>query len=220
MHLKPFLPQLQRTFIKSLSDPTSNIVRSRAANALGILITLQTRVDPLVAELVSGIRTSEASIKETMMNALQNVVSKTGADLSDTSKRSVISVIADGLSDNADAGMMACAARLLGSLAKALALEDTRATVQDHVLSESAPLYGSLMAINALLADTPTLLEDLGIVDQVVDRVIEASENEKVHNDYTSDFREFTWDDRITYPKQQSLQLASYCLPITSRMKK
>lgn len=85
MHLKPFLPQLQRTFIKSLSDPTSNIVRSRAANALGILITLQTRVDPLVAELVSGIRTSEASIKETMMNALQNVVSKTGADLSDTS---------------------------------------------------------------------------------------------------------------------------------------
>ncbi|KAI9312237.1 armadillo-type protein [Dichotomocladium elegans] len=179
MHLKPFLPQLQRTFIKSLSDPLSSIVRSRAAASLGILITLQTRVDPLVAELVSGIRVSEPNIKETMIDALQNVISKTGTEISETSKRGVISVIAEGLADNAEVGMMACAARLLGSLSKALGHDDARAVVEEHVVSDSAPLYGSLLAINALIVDAPNLLEDLGVVDEVVERVLKAVMSEK-----------------------------------------
>jgi HEAT repeat protein len=45
--LKAFLPQLQSTFVKALSDPTAD-VRSRAAVALGKLMTLHSRVDPLV----------------------------------------------------------------------------------------------------------------------------------------------------------------------------
>ncbi len=47
--LKPFLPQLQRTFAKSLADPSSEVLRSRAAKALGTLITMTPRVDPLIA---------------------------------------------------------------------------------------------------------------------------------------------------------------------------
>ena len=49
--LKPFLPQLQRTFAKSLADPSSEVLRSRAAKALGTLITLTPRIDPLIAGL-------------------------------------------------------------------------------------------------------------------------------------------------------------------------
>ncbi|KAI9261620.1 armadillo-type protein [Phascolomyces articulosus] len=174
MHLKPFLPQLQRTFIKSLSDPSSAVVRSRAASALGILITLQTRVDPLVSELVSGIRTSEPAIKETMMDALQMVVAKTAKDMSDVSKRGVMSVITEGLADQAEPGMMVAAARLLGSLCKALSLKDAEPIVHEHVLSSAAPQYGAVLSINALLIDLPTLLEDMECVDQVIDFVIDA----------------------------------------------
>lgn len=47
--LKPFLPQLQRTFAKSLADPSSEVLRSRAAKALGTMITLTPRIDPLIA---------------------------------------------------------------------------------------------------------------------------------------------------------------------------
>src|SRR5882757_1371546 len=47
--LKPFLPQLQRTFAKSLADTSSEILRIRAAKALGTLITLTPRIDPLIA---------------------------------------------------------------------------------------------------------------------------------------------------------------------------
>ncbi|KAI8988374.1 armadillo-type protein [Mycotypha africana] len=52
MHLKLFLPQLQRTFVKSYSDSTSDVVRERAAAALKVLSTLQPRVDPTVAEIL------------------------------------------------------------------------------------------------------------------------------------------------------------------------
>ena len=49
LFVKPFLPQLQRTFTKCLADPSSELLRSRAAKALGTLITLTPRVDPLIA---------------------------------------------------------------------------------------------------------------------------------------------------------------------------
>lgn len=51
--LKPFLPQLQRTFAKSLADTSSELLRSRAAKALGTLITLTPRIDPLIAGIAS-----------------------------------------------------------------------------------------------------------------------------------------------------------------------
>lgn len=50
--LKLFLPQLQRTFIKSYSDSPSDEVRELAAKALKVLSTLQPKVDPTVAEIL------------------------------------------------------------------------------------------------------------------------------------------------------------------------
>ncbi|KAF9968995.1 translational activator of GCN4, partial [Actinomortierella ambigua] len=73
-HLKPFLPQLQRTFIKSLTDTASAAVRVKAAAALSILISLQSRVDPLVTELVASIKASEPGVRETVLSALESVV--------------------------------------------------------------------------------------------------------------------------------------------------
>lgn len=50
--VKPFLPQLQRTFARGLADPFSETLRNRAAKGLGILITLTPRVDPLIAGML------------------------------------------------------------------------------------------------------------------------------------------------------------------------
>ena len=58
--LKPFLPQLQTTFIKALNDP-HRAVRLRAADALGRLISIHTRVDPLFTELQTGMRNTDDS---------------------------------------------------------------------------------------------------------------------------------------------------------------
>jgi hypothetical protein len=50
--LRAFVPQFQTTFSKALSDP-SRLVRVEAIKALGLLMPLSTRVDPLLKELVS-----------------------------------------------------------------------------------------------------------------------------------------------------------------------
>ncbi len=115
--LKPFLPQLQRTFAKSLADPSSEVLRRRAAKALGTLITLTPRIDPLIAgrqlhcyralkqsnsvnlELVTGSKTSDAGVKNAMLKALYEVVSKAGGNMNDTSKTSILTLIHSGLGD-------------------------------------------------------------------------------------------------------------------------
>ncbi|RZC87841.1 hypothetical protein C5167_028294, partial [Papaver somniferum] len=53
--LKPFLPQLQTTFIKCLQD-SARTVRSSAALALGKLSAVSIRVDPLVRDFLSSLQ--------------------------------------------------------------------------------------------------------------------------------------------------------------------
>jgi len=58
--LKPFLPQLQMTFTKALNDP-SRAVRLRSADALGQLVTIHSRVDPLFTELLKATKDADDS---------------------------------------------------------------------------------------------------------------------------------------------------------------
>lgn len=97
--VKPFLPQLQRTFARGLADPSSETLRNRAAKGLGILITLAPRVDPLIAELITGSKTTDIGVKNAMMKALQEVVGKAGANMSEASRTAVLGLIDDDASD-------------------------------------------------------------------------------------------------------------------------
>lgn len=120
--LKPFLPQLQRTFAKSLADSSSEVLRSRAAKALGSLITLTPRIDPLIAglldplsrlrkklkfftELVTGSKTSDLGVQNAMLQALYEVVSKAGTKMSDLSRSSIFGLI-DSDTGNADGKLL------------------------------------------------------------------------------------------------------------------
>lgn len=75
--LKPFLPQLQTTFVKALSDQTFE-VRDQAGVALGKLMVMHTRVDPLVTELMSGVNETSGGVQESMLKALQQVLVSAG----------------------------------------------------------------------------------------------------------------------------------------------
>eukprot|EP00897_Mesotaenium_endlicherianum_P004938 jgi/Mesen1/4472/ME000228S03455 len=75
--LKPFLPQLQTTFVKCLQD-NNRLVRSRAAKALGRLTRLNPRVDPLVGDLLTAAQNAEGGVKEAMLVALKGVMQHAG----------------------------------------------------------------------------------------------------------------------------------------------
>ena len=97
--LRAFVPQLQTTFVKNLAD-TSRSVRVEATRALGSLMSLSTRVDPLVVELVAGALgksasalargedgglTSAGAVQSATFEALAVVIAKAGSKIKDLS---------------------------------------------------------------------------------------------------------------------------------------
>lgn len=120
LFLKPFLPQLQRTFAKCLAETSSEILRVRAAKALGTLITLTPRIDPLVGELVNGCKTEDAAVRSAMMKALYEVVSKAGENMSEVSRASVLSLVESDPEESEGLDALASSAHLLGAVLKTL----------------------------------------------------------------------------------------------------
>ena len=161
--LKPFSPQLQRTFAKSLADTSSELLRSRAAAALGTLLNLKPRIDPLIAELVTGTKTPDPGVRTAMRKALYEVVRKAGADMSETSRNAILGLI-DGEVGDTDESMAITNARLLGALVKVLPDADAQQLIKHRALA-TKPSHASVLNLNALLAESPetifpTFLED------------------------------------------------------------
>ncbi|PYI28244.1 ARM repeat-containing protein [Aspergillus indologenus CBS 114.80] len=156
--VKPFLPQLQRTFARGLADSTSETLRNRAAKGLGILITLTPRVDPLIAELVTGTKTPDVGVRNAMMKALQEVVGKAGANMSEASKNAILALIDDEASDQTDA-VAITNAKLLGALVKVLPPATAGPLIKNRVLTANIS-HSSILGLNALLVEAPSALTE------------------------------------------------------------
>ncbi len=163
--LKPFLPQLQRTFAKSLADPSSEVLRTRAAKALGTLITLTPRIDPLIAELVTGSRTSDAGVRNAMLKALYEVISKAGGNMSEASRSAVLGLIDTDPEDNDDTTDIT-SARLLGALIKNVPAESAGSLIKSRVMSTNFS-HSSVLALNSVLLESPKSLTESAFADDL-----------------------------------------------------
>jgi len=180
--LKPFLPQLQRTFAKSLADTSSEVLRTRAAKALGTLITLTPRIDPLIAELVTGSRTSDSGVRNAMLKALYEVISKAGANMSEASRSAVLSLIDTDPEDN-DVSMAITNAKLLGALIKVVPAESAATLIKNRVLP-SHSTQSSVLALNAVLLESPEVLTETAFADSLPQSICEGMKNK---NNFISD---------------------------------
>jgi len=88
--VKPFYPQLQRTFVKAVGDISSRSVREKAAKALGVLMRHQARVDPVIVELVTGAR---GEMAEGYAVALAWVIRNAKANIGDAARDSVLELV-------------------------------------------------------------------------------------------------------------------------------
>ncbi|KAF9882461.1 translational activator gcn1 [Colletotrichum karsti] len=173
--LKPFLPQLQRTFAKSLADTSSEVLRARAAKALGTLIKYTPRIDPLIAELVTGSKTSDPGVKTAMLSALYEVISKAGANMGETSRAAVLGLI-DMDTDERDDAMTITNAKLLGALIKNVPEEAANGLLKNRVVTNHLS-HSSALALNAVLVESPRSLLESSLVDDLPDLLCQGMSN-------------------------------------------
>ncbi|AEO64735.1 translational activator GCN1 [Thermothielavioides terrestris NRRL 8126] len=173
--LKPFLPQLQRTFAKSLADTSSDILRSRAARALGTLIKFTPRVDPLIAELVTGSKTSDAGVKTAMLKALYEVISKAGANMGESSRAAVLGLI-DTETDERDNAMTITYAKLFGALVKNVSADVATGLLKNRVMTRDFS-NASVLALNAVLAESPDTLLGSSLADDLPELLCQGMES-------------------------------------------
>ncbi|SCU87824.1 LAMI_0D07624g1_1 [Lachancea mirantina] len=177
--LRPFIPQLQRTFVKSLSDPSNEKLRLRAARALGSLIEYQPRIDPLVAELVNGTKqSSDSGVKSAMLRALLEVMTKAGDKLSENSKKSIINLVEEQIS-SVDDKLATAYAKLIGSLSSIMSSEGAKNILADKVLDSDlegdSGRFG-ILTLNSFLKHAPQHVFQVDILQRVVEYLLKASD--------------------------------------------
>ncbi|QUC20455.1 uncharacterized protein UV8b_04696 [Ustilaginoidea virens] len=165
--LKPFLPQLQRTFAKALADTTSEVLRARAAKALGNLIKYTPRIDPLIAELVTGSKTADLGVKTAMLKALYEVISRAGANMGEASRGAILSLI-DMETDHRDEAMTITNAKLLGALIKNVPEEAATSLLKNRVLTPTFT-NSSVLALNAVLVESADTLLQSATAEELPD---------------------------------------------------
>ncbi|KAJ3498285.1 hypothetical protein NLG97_g1246 [Lecanicillium saksenae] len=170
--LKPFLPQLQRTFAKSLADSSSEVLRTRAAKALGTLIKYTPRIDPLIAELVTGSKTTDSGVRKAMLKALYEVISRAGANMGQPSRTAILSLI-DGEVDETDASMTITNAQLLGALIKNVPEEAATSLLRNRVVTTNFT-RASALALNAVLVESPEVLAQSSMAEELPDLLCKA----------------------------------------------
>ncbi|CAN6724947.1 unnamed protein product [Malus baccata var. baccata] len=149
MALKPFLPQLQTTFVKCLQDSTR--LAYSAALALGKLSALSTQVDPLVGDLLSSLQALDSGVREASLSALEGVLKHAGKSVSSAD-----------LIHHDDDQLQISAASILGITSQYL--EDDQLTELLQELSDFPPSlslsarHGYVLTISSMLRHNPSTM--------------------------------------------------------------
>ncbi|XP_040898957.1 eIF-2-alpha kinase activator GCN1 [Toxotes jaculatrix] len=174
--LKPFLPQLQTTFLKALQD-SSRAVRLRAAEALGQLVSIHTKVDPLFTEQLSAIRNAEDSgVRETMLQALRFVIQGAGSKVDPTIRKNITTTLLGMLGHDEDATRMASAG-CVGELCAFLSEEELKNVLLQHILADVSGVdwmvrHGRSLALAIAVKSAPEKLCGKEYCDTVTETIL------------------------------------------------
>ncbi|KAK1328698.1 hypothetical protein QTO34_012273 [Cnephaeus nilssonii] len=182
--LKPFLPQLQTTFTKALQDSNRG-VRLKAADALGKLISIHIKVDPLFTELLNGIRVMEdPGVRDTMLQALRFVIQGAGAKVDAGIRKNIVSLLLSMLGHDEDNTRISSAG-CLGELCAFLTEEELGTVLQQCLLADVSGIdwmvrHGRSLALAVAVNVAPSRLcagkysgdvQDMILSNAVADRI-------------------------------------------------
>eukprot|EP00117_Sycon_ciliatum_P034892 scpid3464/ scgid26544/ Translational activator GCN1; GCN1-like protein 1 len=182
--LKPFLPQLQTTFIKALYD-TNRSVRQHASSALQCLVVLHARVDPLFTEMHNGIKTvDDAAVRETILVALRGVLLNAGHKMSEALRKSLTATLVEMLSSPEDeirAGASSC----VGAVCKVSPAEDLTALVRGDLLATDSSgdwtlRHGTSLALAEATSQASGVMEETGLRGEVIAAATTHSKSDRI----------------------------------------
>jgi len=118
--LRPFLPQLQPTFLKNLND-ANRLVRLKSGYALARLLPMNPKLDQIVLEVANLTKNSseqdELDVKETQLNALRLCLDSVGAKCKDETKQTILTMLrSDAYLYHSEQAIRSVSAGVLGSL--------------------------------------------------------------------------------------------------------
>uniref|UniRef100_A0A671S6E1 EIF-2-alpha kinase activator GCN1-like n=1 Tax=Sinocyclocheilus anshuiensis TaxID=1608454 RepID=A0A671S6E1_9TELE len=182
--LKPFLPQLQTTFLKALQD-SSRAVRLRAAESLGQLVSIHSKVDPLFTEQLSAIHNAEDSgVRETMLQALRFVIQGAGAKVDPSIRKNITTTLLGMLGHDEDATRMASAG-CVGELCAFLSEEELKSVLQQHVLADVSGVdwmvrHGRSLALAIAVKSAPDQLCSEEYSSSVLEAVLSSATADRI----------------------------------------
>ncbi|KAJ1694352.1 hypothetical protein LUZ63_011050 [Rhynchospora breviuscula] len=179
--LKPFLPQLQTTFVRCLQDST-RAVRASAAYALGKLSALSTRVDPLVSDLLAMLQGSDGGVRDAVLTALKGVIKHAGKSVSSAIRSRGCLLLRDILVFEDD-DARSSAAKVIGLLSQYMEESEFTELLQtliDYSTSSSWFIrHGSILTFSSMSMHCPTLLCLSPLFTSLMDRLKDALKDDK-----------------------------------------
>jgi hypothetical protein len=160
--LKQFLPQLQTTFLKALSDQ-NRTVRMKAGVAVNELIKIHPRADPLFVEMHNGIKNNDDSaVRETMLQALRSVTTQNGDKISELLKKQIYATLTSMLNYSEDI-TRSCVAGCFGALLRWLSEEMLDEALNSHIFNEDfgedwSLRHGRTAALFVVLKESPATI--------------------------------------------------------------
>ena len=109
-----------------------------------------------MSELIAGTKTTDTGVRNAMLKALYEVVSKAGANMGEASKMSILTAI-DNDSSGGDPTLAMSSARLLGALVSNLPENDAKSLIKQRVLPSELS-HSSILCLNAVLVSSSSTL--------------------------------------------------------------
>lgn len=183
--LRPFVPQLQTTFVKCLADPAQG-VRQRAAKNLGDLTQMALRLDQLVSDLAASAKTAEPAVKEAYLTALQGALVVSGDRLSEETLGKVGAAVQSTISSaGEDEVVLRAAAGAQGAYAARCSLPELQTLLHAGPLAPArtgswGERLGAALVAEAVARYASPRIEEAGELQAFVSAVAKLAKDESV----------------------------------------
>ncbi|KAI0489335.1 hypothetical protein KFK09_029177 [Dendrobium nobile] len=179
--LRPFLPQLQTTFIKCLQDSTRT-VRTSSALALGKLSALSNRVDPLVGDLLSTLQASNGGVREAVLTALRGVIRHSGKSISNIVRCRLCTLLGELIQVDVDE-VRESAAKVIGIMSKYLENSEVMDLLQTLSSLCTSPnwynRHGAMLTLSSVALHAPSMICQSSLFLSIMDNLKSSLRDDK-----------------------------------------